>query len=135
MKNARADLRAPGGFDAARRSGVRAREPFQQARGSLIRCRAVEGHQRGRHARNPDDVGTPALVGRRHLDEVRAPPDDLFETMNSGLHSRWTDLSWLGRRDELSCPDAAHTSEAAHETASTIRRAQIVEESRANSFR
>jgi hypothetical protein len=120
MKYEARDLRAPRRFGAARRSGVRAREPVEQTRGGLVRRCPVKGHQRGRHAGNPDDVGAPALVGRHHLDEVRATTDGLFKAMNSRLHSRWTDLGCLRERDELSCPGAAQTSEAPYETASTI---------------
>src|SRR4029453_481898 len=66
---------------------VGARQPVAQMLCSLQRGTAVEGHQRGRHAWNAHDIGTPPVVGDgRHLDQVRSSGNGLFEAMEYGGH-------------------------------------------------
>ena len=55
----------------------------------LVRCPAVERHERGRNTGDSDDIGAPSIGrDRLDLDEVRASPDDFFEAMNGGGHDR-----------------------------------------------
>ena len=70
-----------------RRARVRPSQPFAELVRRLCRRRAVERHQRGRHAGNPDDVGAPAIFGDvGDLDQVVASRDGFFEAMNGGGH-------------------------------------------------
>ena len=106
---------------AARRGArVRARQPFAQQMRRLGRRAAVERHQRGRHAGQPDDVGAPAVLrNARHLDQVRAPCDGLFEAMNVGGHDNKKSMrKWLGAA--IVCACAGETSEAPYEGACTM---------------
>jgi len=62
-----------------------ARQPGAELLGRFRRRASVKRHHRGRHARQPDDDGAPAILGDgRNLDEIGASRDGLFETMYVG---------------------------------------------------
>ena len=61
---------------------MRAVEPVAEMRGGLIWCLAIERHHRCRHARNPDDVRTPALFGDpRHFNDKGSTGNSSFKTV------------------------------------------------------
>ena len=64
---------------------VRACQPLPELAGGGVRRRAVERHQRGRHAGYPHDVGAPAvLLNWRHLNQIPASSDVFFEPVDGG---------------------------------------------------
>jgi hypothetical protein len=57
-------------------------EPVAEMSCSLVRGLAVEGHHGRWHARNPEDVCPPTLLGHpRHLDDVRTTSNGSFKAM------------------------------------------------------
>ena len=81
-------LHWPGWARWGRRARVRSRQPVAELSRGFDRRRTVEGHQRGRHTRDPDDVGPPPILrDMGDLDEIRASCDGFFEAMNGGDHS------------------------------------------------
>ena len=61
---------------------VCAMQPVAQVRRRFVRRFAIEGHHRGGHARNPDDVGAPAFFGDPcHFNDERSARYDSFETV------------------------------------------------------
>ena len=92
-------LHRPGGV---RGPCVRAREPVAELMRRVARRRAVERHQRGRHAGNADDVRAPPILrDRDDLDQIGASCNGFFKAMNGGGHRcrRETLTAW--ERDEL----------------------------------
>lgn len=68
---------------------VRARQPPAQLVRRILRCRAVERHQRGRPPRNPYDVGAPPVLSDGgDLDLIRMTGDELFKSMDDIGHRR-----------------------------------------------
>ena len=57
-------------------------QPLGELARRFIGGLSVERHHRGRHARQPAELGTPSLADARDLDLVRAPADDFFESMH-----------------------------------------------------
>ena len=72
-----------------RRAPVRPSEPVGQQACGFIRGAAVERHERGRHAGEPNDVGAPSILGyQRDLDGIRVACDRFVETVNEIWHGR-----------------------------------------------
>lgn len=66
---------------------VGARQPLAKKAGGFVRRRSVKRHQRRGHARNPDDIGPPAVDGdRRHFDEVLLAGNGFLKTMDGVIH-------------------------------------------------
>src|SRR5215470_12738951 len=71
-----------------RHAVVRARQPVAEMLGRFGRRLTVEGHQRRRNARDPNDVGAPPiLIDRTSFDQVGTPSNELFEAMDGLSHS------------------------------------------------
>ena len=81
---------------------VGARQPLAKKSGGFIRRRSVKRHQSRRHARNPDDVGAPAVDGdRRYLDEVLLAGNGFLKTMDDAIHRQRFVLGLAGARRNL----------------------------------
>ena len=62
---------------------MRADQPLAQLTGGFVWRRAVERHQRGGDAWNPDDVGPPAILrDGGDLNQIWMSPDQFLEAMN-----------------------------------------------------
>ena len=61
---------------------VGACQPVTEVTRRLVRRLAIEGHERGWHARSPYDVRAPSLLrDGSDLDQIRTAADDLLETV------------------------------------------------------
>ena len=81
---------------------VGARQPLAKKSGGFIRRRSVKRHQRRGHARNPDDIGAPAVDGdRRYLDEVRLAGNGFLKTMDDVIHRQRFFQGLAGARRNL----------------------------------
>ena len=101
-----------------RPAAVEQGEPSTEMVCRLVRCLAVERHQRRTAAGEPGDLGAPlAKADAGYLDEVFATIDDLFETMH-GVSSSFTEKSDVGNRGILTA-GGIRSSESRIEGAST----------------
>ena len=67
---------------------IRATQPRGQQSGGLVRCPAVEGHERGRHAGDTHDVRAPTILRDVcDFDQIWASCDGLFEAMHDVVTS------------------------------------------------
>ena len=57
-------------------------EPVGEVLGGLDRSDAVERHHGCRDTRHADKLRPPPVTDGHHFNEVRAPADNLFESMN-----------------------------------------------------
>ena len=63
------------------------RQPFAEVACGLVGGRAVERHEGGRDAGNPDNTGPPPVLGYScDLDQVRTSPDQFLKAMDSCVH-------------------------------------------------
>src|SRR5262245_14473010 len=61
---------------------VGAVEPGAEVRSGFVGRLTVEGHHRGGHTRDPDDMGSPAFVRHpRHFDDEGASGDYFFKAV------------------------------------------------------
>jgi len=68
---------------------MREREPVGELLRGFVRGLPVERHHGGRHARGAKELRAPAVADGRHLDQVWAPANGLFEAMcNQGAIRR-----------------------------------------------
>ena len=111
----------PRSLHRARTGGlrVRARQPCAEIVRRFVRRAPVKRHQRGRHAGDPDDVGTPSIRGnRRDLDEIGSSTNGFFEAMDGRGHNIGERAGCLGTL-RIVRRFARRSSEAIRENART----------------
>ena len=92
-------------------------EPGAQVRGRLIGRFAVEGHHRGWHARNPDEMGAPAVFGDPcHFNDKGSTGNSSFKAVP---HDGFMNVSEMPKRSkEILRSRERETSETKYEGAS-----------------
>ena len=66
---------------------MRAGQPLAQPVGRFVWCGPVERHQRGGHARDPNDAGAPPILrDSGDLEQVWLPENRFLKTMHSICH-------------------------------------------------